>query len=456
MTSNVDRTVTEQLLREKLEESGELVKIRAMIVDAALRTLSKDPGLNESTFAQSPLLKTEKNSAAGVQALSIVMQYLEHLGLNYTLSVFKQEIALNESSFHGKESLVRDLNLGQCEGSVLMSLLNKNSTGGIQNCGVPAPAASTPLVAPNQPPPKEEKGEETTYFISKWTNRTFYRSGGQVNGQQVQLEYLNDCTVYVLDPLDSITVDDCAGGELVIAACEGSVFLRNCKNMTVHVACKQLRTRDCEHIKLHIFASTDPVVESSHHMTFMPFHLRLPGLKESFRAARLDPKSNRYVHVYDFTEDDPKLPQPHFTVVYENHGLRMRDLCQEKGKPECPQEIEDFLSGRLAPASSSEAGHKSFNIKSASHKWTGAVGESSNERADNTGARAAESTKVNPAHSQAAAEASTAPSTDHVNNPTPPTREVLNESYSSFDDDEYGSRSSDDSSSSSNDDSDDF
>ncbi|KEG15102.1 Protein XRP2 [Trypanosoma grayi] len=374
----VNKPVTEKRIRERLEISGELGKMRAMIVDAALRAISKDEKAAVDLFVPSPLLKEAKESTQGRQALSIVADYLEYLGLTYTVNVLKQEAGLSASALEDKGDLIRELDLRDARGPVLTTLMKQkageNDVTAKQEDETTksVSVASPPAVSVAQAAPmKAETGEDTTYYLSKWTSRVFYRCGGQVSGQQIQLEYLKDCTVYVLDPLDSITVDDCEGGELIIAACEGSVFLRNCKNMTVHVACKQLRTRDCDHITFHIFASTDPVIESSHHMTFKPFHLRLPGLKSSFKAARLDPKANRFVHVYDFTEDDPKIAKPHYDVIFPNHGLRMTERCQEKGIPECPPEIEDLLEGRLAPASSSESGqNKSYNIKTGAHKWT--------------------------------------------------------------------------------------
>ncbi|EAN78772.1 hypothetical protein, conserved [Trypanosoma brucei brucei TREU927] len=439
MTYQAKEVVTEEFLRKKLEVSGELARMRAMIVDTALKTLSEDPNIKSRLFSPTPRLKAEKESAKGRQSLSVVMEYLEHMGLNYTLSVLKQEAALTECALQSRQDIVRELGLPEGSGPILTTIMGAPGAAGA-NSGVSKDNIGLPTTTPESAPvprapvaqTKTEDGEDTTYFISKWSGRTFYRSGGQVSGQQVQLEYLTNCTVYVLDPLDSITVDDCEGGELIIAACEGSVFLRNCKNMTVHVACKQLRTRDCEYITLHIFATTDPVVESSHHINFKPFYIRLPGLQASFKSARLDPKTNRFVHVYDFTEDDPKLPKPHFTVTYKGHGLCMKDLCGEKGKPDCPQEIEDFLAGRLGPAASSESGHnKSYNIKTGAEEWTGNKESSSPERGK----------EATPPESASRSDSS-APTTPHsrkddaVPAPAAATGDALDGSYSSFDDDE--------------------
>ncbi|EKF31278.1 hypothetical protein MOQ_004889 [Trypanosoma cruzi marinkellei] len=454
--------VTEKLIRARLEDSGELGKMRAMVVDAALRSISEDSKIMANLFMPSPALTAAKKTTEGKQALAIVMDYLEHLGLNYTLNVLKQEASLTENALEDKGTTMRALNVPDTKGPILMAIIQGvgNEDGGdkpkVENTTMGSTTISPSFSKVTVAPKKAETGEDTKYFISKWTGQTFYRCGGQVSGQQVQLEYLNNCTVYILDPLDSITVDDCENGELIIAACEGSVFLRNCKKMTVYVACKQLRTRDCEYIALHLFASTDPVIESSHHMTFKPFNLRLPELKSCFKSACLDPKVNRFVHVYDFTEDDQELQRPHFNVLYPNHGLHMTDRCKEKGKPECPPEIEDLLEGRIAPASSSESGkNKSYNIKTGAHIWKEASPDSINNADVGRTPAVIPPTSTNKRPPQSAPVAN--PTFSNQTNPAlAGGRGGLDDSYSSFDDDDNGDEGTDDDDIDVDEDSDDF
>jgi protein XRP2 len=369
---------TESVIREKLENNGQLQKMRAMVVEASLKALTNDGKDSESLFSFSPTLTKAKKDPSGIQALSTLKNYLEFLGLSYTASVLMLESGLKNELL--KEDQLCDAFRVPKGTPSLISLV----TGGCLSKDVPdikpasvplvAPATATAAVAPTPQPtvkaaPAKAKSIESLYEIAKFDNAEFTRIN-QVEGQQVQLWELKDCKVFVFDALDSMTVDDCVGGELVLAACEGSLFIRNCKNMKVFAACKQLRLRDCENLDIHLFATTDPVVEMSHHIVFKPFNLRCPKLNVSFKAARLDAAVNRFVNVYDFTVDDPKLPQPHFTVQYPDHGLQMIDVGEQHGKPECPAEIEELLHGRLQPASSSESGqNKSHNIKSGSNAW---------------------------------------------------------------------------------------
>ncbi|AIN97242.1 hypothetical protein LPMP_180610 [Leishmania panamensis] len=373
---------TERIIREKLEASGQYGKMRAMIMEAALQTVST--GGNNNSGVHQPLvfhptvaLRDAKQN--GVTELSIVQEYLQYLGLQYTARVLQLEAGLQEVALRTSAELQEQLHIAVDDRSdpCLSALVHGRVTGVVPSTaatGTPAAAAeeedtNTEDIDDTASDHNQPGGENTTYFISKWKKRHFMRHN-QVSGQQVQIEYLTDCHTAVLDELDSMTVDDCEGGELVIAACEGSVFLRNCKNMTIHVACKQLRTRDCEHIKLYIFTSTDPVVEMSHHISFYPFHLRLPGLRRLFAEARLDPKANRFVHVYDFTPTEPQLPKPHFDVHFPDHHLSMEDRYASYGALDCPPEIEELLALRLMPAASSESGkNKSYDIRTGAQMW---------------------------------------------------------------------------------------
>lgn len=378
---------TEKLIRSKLQSSGQLDKLRAMVVDASLAAITNNGKDAEALFTGTKALETAKATPDGMEALSVTLNFLNYLGLTYTANVLTLEAGLKSLPLL-KEDQIRASRSLPVDQPSLLGLLRPKTTP--QSAPAPsiAPAVAGPVAAAPTPKPSavvqaatkpavatpKSKSVETLYEIAEWEDREFTRFN-QVAGQQVQLYNLKSCTVHVYDPLDSMTVDDCVGGELVLAACEGSLFLRNCKNMVVYAACKQLRLRDCEHLDIRLFATTDPVVEMSHHITLKPFNLRIPNLSASFKAARLDPAVNRFVNVYDFTVDDPKLPQPHFTVVYPDHGLVMQDVGAKCGAPEAPKEIEELLIGSLAPSASSESGqNKSHNIKTGSGSWKNPVG----------------------------------------------------------------------------------
>eukprot|EP00758_Cryptobia_borreli_P003622 Tbor_TRINITY_DN3872_c0_g1::TRINITY_DN3872_c0_g1_i1::g.5657::m.5657/K18272/RP2; protein XRP2 len=373
--------ITEELIREKLENTGQINKMRAMVIDASIRAISADEVTAKEMFVSNANFRNmqTKEPENLLKALSIAVECLNYLGLTYSANVVAVEAGMKPVTFLKRNELAKSLGISEHAKGPLVCLLE--SAGATVSLGASKPSSSLDSSTPaiNTTIIKHEDvhtkphplSEDSTYIISHWNNREFVRHN-QVADQQVNIDYLNDCKVFILDPLDSTNVDDCNRTDMVFAAAKGSIFLRNCHNCVVTAACKQLRTRDCSNIELRLFSGTDPVVESSHNITFKPFNLKLPGLISAFKAAHLNPAMNRYIHVYDFTADDPKIPQPHFTVSHMNHGLKMEKACLEYGTPEAPKEIEMLLNHEIEPAETCEAGgSKSHNIKTGAAAWTG-------------------------------------------------------------------------------------
>ena len=78
--------------------------------------------------------------------------------------------------------------------------------------------------------------------------------------------------------------------------------MRDCKNCNVHVACSQFRCRDLYDSRVYLFASNDPIIESSNNLTFYPYNVTYPKLKEHAIAAKLPIDENKWNLIFDFTK----------------------------------------------------------------------------------------------------------------------------------------------------------
>jgi protein XRP2 len=74
------------------------------------------------------------------------------------------------------------------------------------------------------------------FYIHHQKGATIVRLPGSINGLDLMIEDLDDCTVYILDHSAQITVDYCNNTRFVIGPVDGPFFIRNCKNCTVQVA----------------------------------------------------------------------------------------------------------------------------------------------------------------------------------------------------------------------------
>eukprot|EP01050_Picozoa_sp_SAG11_P009888 SAG11_NODE_964_length_6369_cov_7.399362_4_plen_355_part_00 len=146
------------------------------------------------------------------------------------------------------------------------------------------------------------------------TGETVLRYPGQIAGNQFIVDRLKNCTVNVLDNMDSAQIDDCEGCEMVLGPSESSVFVRDCKDCVFHVVSQQLRTRNCINCTFYLWVPTDPVIESSHGLKIGEWNIEYAGLEAQYRAANLCPTDeNHCTAIYDFTPDEE--PKPHWTAA---------------------------------------------------------------------------------------------------------------------------------------------
>jgi hypothetical protein len=158
----------------------------------------------------------------------------------------------------------------------------------------------------------------TFYSFSSRTGETLMKAPGTLDGQPFSMDDMKDCTIMLCDHSETVQVDRVTKCKILIAACCESVFLRNCTDCVIYVACKQLRTRDCVNCRVFLYSKTDPIIEASHTMLLAPFMASYPGLASHMKSAKLEPQYNHWKRIFDFSADDIKLPRPHWSIMDES------------------------------------------------------------------------------------------------------------------------------------------
>ena len=129
------------------------------------------------------------------------------------------------------------------------------------------------------------------------------RTSGEIDGQCFILEDLKDCEVTLCDHSDQVTADNLDGCRIFVGASGESVFIRNCVNCEFTVACKQLRTRDCQNCVVHLYSKTEPIIETSSAMTFRCFNGAYAAHAEHLHKANLPADLNLWFAVFDFNDE---------------------------------------------------------------------------------------------------------------------------------------------------------
>ena len=169
----------------------------------------------------------------------------------------------------------------------------------------PAPA---PAPAPAQP---QKPVVDRSIFVQKdKQNETIVRVPGQINGNQFVAMKLTDCKVIIHDLVDSMTLDNCKNCDFVLSAVRGSIFARNCEKCRFIMVCGQFRCRECFDCDFFMQVKTGPVIESSHDLRIGCALIAYPELLDHMQRAKLDPATNIWNDIHDFTPGD----SPHFEL----------------------------------------------------------------------------------------------------------------------------------------------
>ena len=156
-------------------------------------------------------------------------------------------------------------------------------------------------------------------IISKYSlcsfrvSATLLKKPGSIQGQPFDIINCKNCEILVLDNCDQVQIDEVSDSKIFIGASSESIFVRNCKNCSFTVACKQLRTRDCSNCTFNLYCKTDPIIETSTQMRFAPFNGAYLGHYKAMIDADLDPCNNRWHEVYDF--NDPSKTRKNWSYV---------------------------------------------------------------------------------------------------------------------------------------------
>ena len=84
---------------------------------------------------------------------------------------------------------------------------------------------------------KKKLNKEDFMFKDK-NGEVLVKKPGDINGIQFMIKDLKDCTVHILDHTAQIQIDRCQGCTFFLGPIKSSLFIRDCKNCNVHVACQ--------------------------------------------------------------------------------------------------------------------------------------------------------------------------------------------------------------------------
>lgn len=142
------------------------------------------------------------------------------------------------------------------------------------------------------------------------------KAPGSIEGQMFDIGDCSNSTLVVLDHSEQVQMDNLENCRVWISACASSIFIRNCKNCTFYVCCRQLRLRDVTDSKFYTFSMSEVHIETSSGLQFGPFNGGYPEHARHLASANLNISHNLWYDIYD--HNDPSKSNANWSLIPES------------------------------------------------------------------------------------------------------------------------------------------
>lgn len=156
------------------------------------------------------------------------------------------------------------------------------------------------------------------------------KHSGEIQQRDVLLSHLTNCKVRLYGSPSTLHIKHVRGCQILSGPVSSSVFVDECEDSTLVLACQQLRTHNTTSTQIYLHVTSRAIIEDCHRVRFAPFNWTYHGLDDDFRVSGLDPKRNNWSQVDDFNWLAAGTPSPNWTVIPETE----RTSCWDAAEPE--------------------------------------------------------------------------------------------------------------------------
>ncbi|XP_001508991.1 tubulin-specific chaperone C [Ornithorhynchus anatinus] len=182
----------------------------------------------------------------------------------------------------------------------------------------PVPAAAAPAPAPA--PAAEEPPDDAAGF-SDQSSRVLEKRASELLQRDILLSGLTDCTVKLCGNPNTLRLARARRCTVLCGPVSTSVFLEDCADCLLAVACQQLRTHATRDTRIYLQVTSRAVIEDCSGLQFAPYSWTYPGLDDDFAGSGLDRTRNNWSQVDDFNWLVQGVASPNWSVLPEEERI---------------------------------------------------------------------------------------------------------------------------------------
>ncbi|XP_007644718.2 tubulin-specific chaperone C isoform X1 [Cricetulus griseus] len=182
-----------------------------------------------------------------------------------------------------------------------------------------ADAAPVASASPAPPSTKEEGAPELSWAcgFSNLESQDLEKRADELRQRDILLSDLTNCTVRLRGNPNTLRLAKARGCKVLCGPVSTSVFLEDCRDCILAVACQQLRVHTTKDTRIFLQVTSRAIVEDCSGIQLAPYTWNYPGIDKDFQDSGLDRSRNNWNQVDDFNWLARNVASPNWSILPE-------------------------------------------------------------------------------------------------------------------------------------------
>lgn len=162
------------------------------------------------------------------------------------------------------------------------------------------------------------KWDTFTCGFTNHKNEKLILDGENVSGKDVHLSRLDNCVVVIKGNPATMHLDNVLNTIILCGPVSSSIFMDNCNNCKMALACQQLRCHSSVNCNIYLHVTSKAIIEDSRDIQVAPYNLKYDGINKDFGTSALDMNRNNWDLLDDFNWLSTEVASPNWNILDEN------------------------------------------------------------------------------------------------------------------------------------------
>ncbi|XP_003833336.4 tubulin-specific chaperone C [Pan paniscus] len=172
----------------------------------------------------------------------------------------------------------------------------------------------------DSPLPKKAEGDLGSSWVCGFSNlesQVLEKRASELHQRDVLLTELSNCTVRLYGNPNTLRLTKAHSCKLLCGPVSTSVFLEDCSDCVLAVACQQLRIHSTKDTRIFLQVTSRAIVEDCSGIQFAPYTWSYPEIDKDFESSGLDRSKNNWNDVDDFNWLARDMASPNWSILPE-------------------------------------------------------------------------------------------------------------------------------------------